>query len=132
VHHKWNFTATPIVNVKDYPTSYTVKDKFGEVHAQCNHIVLITVKKAGERFNEAVEEERGFVDLFGDRSQSQMSGYSPPQPPLRNEKKEAFQGDVQRRVVDTGWMTTTAERTIMEGTATMVVATTLGGKASKE
>ena len=86
VHLKWKCTGTPIVSVKDYPTSYRVKDKFGEVHTQCNCIVLITVKKAEERFREAVEEERGFVDLFGSSSQSQMSGYSPPSPPPRRKK----------------------------------------------
>ena len=87
VHLKWKCTGTPIVSVKDYPTSYKVKDKFGEVHTQCNCIVLITVKKAEERFREAVEEERGFVDLFGSSSQSQMSGYSPPSPPPRRKKR---------------------------------------------
>ena len=81
VHLNWKCTGTPIVNVKDYPTSYKVKDKFGEVHTQCNCIILVTVKKAAERFKEAVKEERGSVDLFGDSSQSQMSGYSPPTPP---------------------------------------------------
>ncbi len=30
VHLKWKCTGTPIVAVKDYPTSYKVKDKFGE------------------------------------------------------------------------------------------------------
>ena len=91
VHLKWKCTGTPIVHVKDYPTSYKVKDKFGEVHTQCNCIVLVTVKNAEERFKEAVKEERSFVDLFGDSSQSQMSGYS-PQPPLHNAQKEAIQG----------------------------------------
>ena len=92
VHLKWKCTGTPIVHVKDYPTSYKVKDKFGEVHSQCNCIILITIKKAEERFKEAVKEERGFVDLFGNSSQSQMSGYSPPTPPPQ-QKKEAFQGE---------------------------------------
>jgi hypothetical protein len=87
VHLKWKCTGTPIVAVKDYSTSYKVKDKFGEVLTQCNCIVLITVKKAEERFREAVEEKRGFVDLFGGSSQSQMSGYSPPSPPLRRKKR---------------------------------------------
>ena len=31
---KWKCTGTPIVVVKDYPTSYKMKDKFGEVHTQ--------------------------------------------------------------------------------------------------
>ncbi len=87
VHLKWKCTGTPIVAVKDYLTSYKVKDKFGEVHTQCNCIILITIKKAEEQFREAVEEERGFVDLFGGSSQSQMSGYSPPSPPLQRKKR---------------------------------------------
>ncbi len=37
VHLKWKCTGTPIVAVKDYPASYRVKDKFGEVHTQCTH-----------------------------------------------------------------------------------------------
>ena len=78
------------MNVKAHPTSYKVKDKFGELHTQCNCIVLITIKKVEERFKEAVEEERDFVDLFGNSSQHQMSGYNPPSPPLQR-KKEAFQ-----------------------------------------
>ena len=92
VHLKWKCTSTSIVNVKDYPTSYKVKDKLGEVHTQRNCIILITAKKAEERFKEVVEEERGFVGLFGDSSQSQMSGYSPQTPPPQ-QKKEAFQGE---------------------------------------
>ena len=128
MHLKWKCTGTPIVNVKDYPTSYKVKDEFGEVHTQCNCIVLITIKKAEEWIKEAIEEERGFVNLFSNSSQSQMSGYSPPTPPMRHKKGGVpRRGDVQRRV-DTWWMTTTAERTIMEGMPTMVVATTVGGK----
>ncbi len=87
VQLKWKCTGTPIVAVKDYPTSYKVKEKFGEVHTQCNCIVLITVKKAEERFREAVEEERGFVDLFGGSSQIPMSGYSPPSPPSGRKKR---------------------------------------------
>ena len=132
LHLKWKCTGTPIVNVKDYPTSYKVKDKSGEVHTQCNCIVLITVKKAEERFKEAVKEERGCVDLFGNySSQSQMSGYSLPTPPLQCKKGSVpRREDIQRRV-DTGWMTTTVERTIMEGATILVVATAVGGKSKR-
>jgi hypothetical protein len=126
VHLKWKCTGTPIVAVKDYPTSYKVKDKLGEVHTQCNCIVLITVKKAEERFREAVKEERGFVDLFDGSSQSQMSGYSPPSSPLQRKKGGVPRiGDARKRA-GTGWTTTTAE-----GTTTMVAAITVGGKGKR-
>jgi hypothetical protein len=126
VHLKWKCTGTPIVAVKDYPTSYKVKDKFDEVHTQCNCILLITVKKAEEQVREAVKEERGYVDLFGDSNQSQMSGYSPPSPPPRPKKGCVPRiGDARKRA-GTGWMTTTAE-----GTTTMVTAITVGGKGEQ-
>jgi hypothetical protein len=126
VHLKWKCTGTPIMAKKDYPTSYKVKDKFSEVHTQCNCIVLITVKKAEEQFREAVEEERGFVDPFGDSSQSQMRGYSPPSPPLRHKKGGVPRiGDARKRT-GTGWTTMTAE-----GTTTMVAAITVEGKGEQ-
>jgi hypothetical protein len=98
VHLNRKCTGTPTVSVKDYPTSYKVKDEFGEVHIQCNCIVLITVKKAEEQFREAVEEERGFGDLFGGSSQSQMSSYSPPSPRRRSKERRRF--EESRRGVD--------------------------------
>ncbi len=67
------------------------------MHTKCNCIVLITVKKAEEQCKEAVEGERGFVDLFSDSSQSQMSGYSPPSPPPRRKKRRRSK---DRRRVD--------------------------------
>ncbi len=126
VHLKWKCTGTPVVVVKDYPTSYKVKDKFGEVHTQCNCIVLITVKKAEEQFREVVEEERGFVDLFDGSSQSQMSGYSPPTPPPRHKKGGIPRiGDAPKRA-GIGWTTTTAERT-----TAMVAAIVARGKGKR-
>ena len=115
------------MNMRDYPTSYKVKDKFGEVHTQCNCIVLITVKKAEERFKEAVKEERGCVDLFGNySSQSQMSGYSPPFPPPRRKKrrhsKNRRRSEESRHRVDDD---------DSRGTTTVVAATVGGGKASE-
>jgi hypothetical protein len=94
------------------------------VHTQCNCIVLITIKKTEEQFREAVKEERGFVDLFGGSSQSQMSGYSPPSPSLRRKKGVVLMiGDAPKRAAGIGWTTTTAEGT----TTTMV-----GGKGEQK
>jgi hypothetical protein len=91
VHLKRKCTGTPIMVVKDYPTSYKVKDKFSEVHTQCNCIVLITVKKAEERFREAVEEERFCGPLWQQQPESDERLQSPI-PPSMTQKKEAFQG----------------------------------------
>ena len=78
---------------------------------RCTPSVLIVVKKAEEQFREAVEEERGFVDLFGNSSQSQMSDYSPQSPPPRRKKGGVPRiGDAWKRV-GTGWTMMAAEGT---------------------
>ena len=79
-----------------------------------------------ERFREAVEEERGFVDLLGGSNQSQMSGYSPSSPPPRRKKRGVPRiGDAWKRA-GTGWTTKT-----VEGTTTMVAAIKVGGKGKR-
>ena len=84
------------------------------------------VKKAEEQSREAVEEERGFVDLFGGSSQSQMRGYSPPSPPPQRKKGGVPRiGDAPKRA-GIGWTTTIAEGMMM-----MVAAIVARGKGKR-
>jgi hypothetical protein len=67
---------------------YRVKDKYSEWHVQCNSIVIITLKKAGEQAKAELKVESGYVDLFGmDSSQSQRSNNNPPSPPPQHRKR---------------------------------------------
>ncbi len=67
------------VNKHDYPTEYSVKDKRGKWHVQCNCIVLITVKRAEDWVKAELEVKSGYVNLFWiDSSQSQDGPPSPP------------------------------------------------------
>ena len=98
VRLRWKCTGTPTaVNKHDYPTKYRVKDKRGEWHAQCNCIVLVTIKKAEEQMRTELEVGTSYVNLFGiDSSQNQRSD-DPPSPP-RQRKKRRSEDRKDRRV----------------------------------
>jgi hypothetical protein len=80
VQIKWKYTGMPNAeNKHDYLMEYRVKDKRGELHMQCNCIVLVTVKNAEDWAKAELEVKSGYVDLFGiDSSHSQDNAPSPP------------------------------------------------------
>ena len=87
VWFKWKCRGVPTTVKKhnQYPTEYSVKDKKGGWHVQCDCIVLITVKKTKGWSQAEIDVESNCVDLFGlDKSQSKND---PPSPPPRRRRK---------------------------------------------
>ncbi len=97
---RWKCTGTPTANNKhDYPTGYRVRGKGCVWQAQCDCIVIMTVRKAEERTQAELEVATSYVDLFGiDSSQSQRS--DPPSPPRRRKKRRAEDMEDSRHAVD--------------------------------
>ena len=86
---RWKCTGTPAATDKHhYPMEYSVRDKIGKWHIQCDCTVIVTLQRAETRVIAELEVKTSFVDLFGiDSSQSQDDPLSPP-PRCRKRKLE--------------------------------------------
>jgi hypothetical protein len=81
---KCKFTGMPTaINKHNYLMEYSMEDKRGKWHMQCNCIMLIILKKAEDQAKAELEVKSGYVNLYGiNSSQSEEDPPSPP-PPCR-------------------------------------------------